>query len=102
MQKLRSVVFEFDIPKSQQNLLKHGIDFSKATCLWDGWTVEIPARSEDEPRFAVIGKIQGVCWVAFCTKRGERVRIISVRRAREREKSVYEETRKTKDLGRAP
>ena len=49
----------------------------------------IPARSVDEPRAQVIGMIGHQAWSAFVTSRDERVRIISVRRARDEEKARY-------------
>lgn len=52
--------------------------------------VEIPARTEDEPRFVVVGMISGKHWSAVITYRGERVRLISVRRARVEEVAIYE------------
>jgi uncharacterized protein len=85
------VEFEFDEAKSQANKSKHGIDFVEAQALWlDEMLVEIPARTEDEPRFVVVGMISGRHWSAVITYRGERVRLISVRRARVEEVSIYE------------
>ena len=82
---------EFDEAKSQANKSKHGIDFVEAQALWlDEMLVEIPARTEDEPRFVVVGMISGRHWSAVITYRGERVRLISVRRARVEEVSIYE------------
>ena len=83
--------FEFDEAKSQGNKIKHGIDFVEAQALWlDDMLVEIPARTEDEPRFVVVGMIWGKHWSAVITYRGERVRLISVRRARPEEVAIYE------------
>ena len=82
--------FEFDPAKSAANLKKHGIDFVAAQALWsDPDRLEIPALSLDEPRTQVIGRIGDVVWSAFVTHRGERIRIISVRRARDEEKTAY-------------
>ena len=82
--------FEFDPAKSASNLRKHGIDFSGAQALWsDPDRLEIPARSVDEPRTQVIGRIGQVVWSAFVTMRGDRIRIISVRRARHEERAAY-------------
>jgi len=51
--------FEFDINKSKVNKIKHGIDFIKAQELWDDPDlIEIPAKSIDEPRFMIVGKIR--------------------------------------------
>ena len=85
------VEFEFDEAKSQANKSKHGIDFVEAQALWfDEMLVEIPARTEDEPRFVVVGMISGKHWSAVVTYRGERVRLISVRWARVEEVAIYE------------
>jgi uncharacterized DUF497 family protein len=82
--------FEFDPAKSAANLAKHGIDFIGAQALWsDPDRIEIPGRSLDEVRTQVIGRIGHVVWSAFTTTRDDRVRIISVRRARDDEKAAY-------------
>jgi len=82
--------FEFDPVKSAANKAKHGIDFVEAQALWnDPDRLEIPARSVDEPRTQVIGMIVSQVWSAFVTSRDERVRIISVRRARDEEEARY-------------
>ena len=82
--------FEFDAAKSAANLEKHGIDFVGAQALWsDSDRLEIPTRSLDESRTQVIGRIGDVVWSAFITMRGDRIRIISVRRARDEEKAAY-------------
>lgn len=84
------MVFEFDPQKSAANLQKHGIDFVVAQGIWnDPDRLEVPARSSDEPRTQVIGRIGDTIWSAFVTDRQERVRIISVRRARDEEKAAY-------------
>lgn len=83
--------FEFDEEKSRTNRAKHGIDFVEAQALWlDGRLVEVPARTEDEPRFLVVGRIGEQSWSGVITYRGERIRIISVRRSRPEEVSIYE------------
>ena len=83
--------FEFDTNKSKSNKGKHGIDFLEAQELWeDPELLEIPARTEDEPRYLVIGMIADKHWSAVITYRGEKVRIISVRRSRKEEVALYE------------
>jgi len=84
-------LFEFDLAKSDSNLAKHGIDFVEAQALWDDpMLLEIPAKTEDEPRFLVIGLIEGKHWSAVITYRGVNIRLISVRRARAEEVALYE------------
>jgi uncharacterized protein len=83
--------FEFDGAKSETNEAKHGIDFAEAQRLWaDSEHLEIPARSTGEPRWVVIGQIDGRTWSAIVTKRRGFIRIISVRRARQAEEALYE------------
>ncbi len=83
--------FEFDERKSIANRNKHGIDFFEAEQIWnDPDHIEIPARTEDEPRYLVIGKIGDRCWSAVITFREEMIRIISVRRSRKEELEIYE------------
>ena len=83
--------FKFDERKSATNLAKHGIDFIDAQLLWlDPDMLEIPARTDDEPRFLVIGRINTKHWSAVITYRETRIRIISVRRSRSEEVSLYE------------
>lgn len=83
--------FEFDVKKNQDNKEKHGIDFYDAQALWnDPDLIEIPVRTSDEPRFLVIGKIAGKHWSGVITYRGEKIRIISVRRSRKEEVDIYE------------
>jgi len=83
--------FEFDVAKSEANRIKHGIDFIDAQRLWDDpLLLEIPAKTEDEPRYLVIGLIEGKHWSAVITYRESAVRLISVRRARTEEVTLYE------------
>ena len=83
--------FEYDLRKSASNLQKHGIDFEEAQRLWqDPFLIEVNARSADEQRSLVIGLIDRRHWSAVITYRGDNIRIISVRRARETEVALYE------------
>ncbi|WP_255615056.1 BrnT family toxin [Polymorphobacter sp. PAMC 29334] len=73
------------------NAAKHGIDFEEAQAIWnDQNRVETGgAFHGDEQRSRVIGQIAGKCWTAVITRRGERIRLISVRRARDDEARFY-------------
>jgi uncharacterized DUF497 family protein len=83
--------FEFDADKSDGNKKKHGVDFREAQALFDDPDlIEIPAKTTDEPQFLVIGKIADKHWSGVVTYRGERTRIISVRRSRKEEVDLYE------------
>ncbi len=82
---------EFDPRKSVRNKEKRGIDFHESLALWDDPDlIEIPARTSDEPRLLVIGRIAGKQWSGVITHRGGRIRIISVRRSRKEEVEIYE------------
>ena len=83
--------FEFDDKKSSSNKMKHGIDFKQAQKLWDDPDLmEIPVRTSDEPRFLVVSRISGRYFSGIITYRGDKIRIISVRRARKEEVNIYE------------
>ena len=83
--------FEYDPNKSAGNERKHGINFEDVLALWDDPDLlEIPARTEDEPRFLVIGQLAGKHWSCVITYRENRIRIISVRRSRKEEVAYYE------------
>lgn len=83
--------FELDPKKSDSNKQKHGIDFYEAQELWDDPDlIEIPAKTRDEPRFLVIGKISEKHWSGVITYRTEKTRIISVRRSKKEEVDLYE------------
>ena len=82
--------FEFDAEKSARNKLTHGIDFVEAQELWkDVTAVELPAKSETEPREALIARHSTKLWTAIFTRRKGKIRIISCRRARDGEKRIY-------------
>ena len=83
--------FVFDEAKSRANKEKHGIDFYEAQAIWlDPSRAHGPARTAVERRHIVIGLIDGKCWSAVVTYRGEAVRLISVRRSRAKEVERYD------------
>ncbi|MBI2059292.1 MAG: BrnT family toxin [Nitrospirae bacterium] len=83
--------FEFDPKKSESNERKHGIDFVESQELWlDPDRIEIPAKTSDESRWMVIGRIGERVWSAVIAYRGEKVRLICVRRSRKEEMELYE------------
>jgi len=83
--------FEYDLTKSRANEAKYSIGFEEAQTLWeDADLIEIRARTADEPRFLVVGMINGKHWSAIITYQEEKVRIISVRRSRKEEIEIYE------------
>jgi uncharacterized protein len=83
--------FEFDPDKSMKNMEKHGIDFVEGQELWqDVDLLQIKAKTIDEDRYIVIGKIDNKYWTGVITYRENKVRIISIRASRYEEKELYE------------
>jgi uncharacterized DUF497 family protein len=88
--------FEWDNAKAKKNLRKHAVSFDEATsAFYDALSVTIPDpdHSAGENRFLLIGKtVGGYIVVVSHTDRGERIRIISARRANRHERANYEES----------
>jgi uncharacterized DUF497 family protein len=82
-------MFEFDPTKSKSNRLKHGIDFDEAKILWEVPGVIRQANFSGELRWLLIAKHSGKIWSAIYTMRRQKVRLISVRRARKNEEELY-------------
>ena len=87
--------FDWDARKSVANKGKHGIDFETARGLWhDENRIEIEAPHPVEERRILIAHLHGKIWTAVYTIRGEStVRLISVRRSRDKEVALYEKGR---------
>ena len=82
--------FDYEPEKSAANKAKHGSDLDVAQAIReDPWLLEASARTEDDPRFFVIGRVGRRHWAAVCTHRNGNVRIISVRRARKQKIGRY-------------
>ncbi len=82
--------FEWDEEKRALNLAKHGIDFDRAVDLFDGRPVrEVRSAYLLEERWLTIGPLDGKLVTAVWTPRGDSVRLISVRRARNGEERDY-------------
>ncbi len=84
--------FEWDRKKAESNLKKHGVDFADAALvLFDELAVTISDDNEAEGRFITIGaEAIGRTLVVICTWRGDRIRLISARRATSQERRKYE------------
>ena len=83
---------EWDSRKAAANLSKHGVDFADAaTVVYDDQAITIPEERSGEERFVTIGMdALGRILVVVYTWRGERLRLISARKATPRERSQYE------------
>lgn len=89
------VVFEWDRRKVEINLKKHAVDFADAVAVFsDDSAITLQDDSNGEERFVSVGldALGRVLVVAF-SWRGEKIRLISARRATRRERRQYEERR---------
>ena len=91
--------FEWDPKKESLNVEKHHLDFTTASQIWNGEKID-NRRDYRETRVIATGQADGSVLVVVYTRRGEKRRIISARKANSREKRLFEEeiTRR----GRAP
>ena len=80
--------FEYDENKSKSNKAKHGIDFLKAQKLFESNGLRFYPAMEvcGENRYLISGNIDTKCFTAIFTIRDGKIRIISVRRCRKKEK----------------
>jgi uncharacterized DUF497 family protein len=87
--------FEWDPRKAASNARKHGVTFDEAaTAFVDpfGRIVDDPRHSTRERRFALLGHSEQRRLLAVMfTERGDRIRLISARKATRRERHDYEE-----------
>jgi len=86
------VRFEWDRQKANSNLRKHGVDFADATMVfYDEQAITIRDDVLEEGRFITLGTdaLARVLVVVY-TWRGDRIRIISARKATRRERHRYE------------
>ncbi len=83
--------YEWDDTKREANLRKHGIDFADVPAVFDGYTVTLEDTrfTYDEPRFLTVGLLKGRAIVVAHTERGEKIRIISARKATKHEELSY-------------
>lgn len=87
-------IFEWDDEKEKKNIQKHKITFSAAATVFaDDNRLEIldEEHSEAEERYKVIGRIGAAVSIVLVvyTPRGNRIRIISARKATSRERKMY-------------
>ena len=85
--------FEWDESKRRANYRKHGLDFRDAEKVFQGMTIAAEDKRQDyrEKRFISLGRLGDVVVVIVHTERGDRIRIISMRRANQKERRAYEE-----------
>jgi len=85
--------FEWDEAKHQANKRKHGLDFADAPLVFAGRTLgfEDLRRPYDEPRYLTVEALAGRMVIIAHTLRGNATRIISMRKANDRERARHQE-----------
>jgi uncharacterized DUF497 family protein len=86
--------FEWDEAKSTACFIRRGFDFAYAIGVFhDPYRlIEIDDRFDyGETRYRVLGQIDGREFVVICTPRGSSLRIISARKANEKDIARYAE-----------
>lgn len=81
---------DFDSDKREKALAERGLDFARAAEIFAGrhFTAEDVREDYSEPRYITVGKLDGRMVVMVWTPRGEVRRIISMRKANEREQKI--------------
>lgn len=84
----------FDAVKREKTLRERGLDFARARVLFDGLAITLPDQRQDygEPRFITAGWLDERLVVLVWTPRGRARRIISMRKANEREIDKYKQS----------
>ena len=82
---------EFDLEKCEATLVHRGLDMGRAAEVFDAAhiTIEDNRIEYGEPRFITIGALDERMIVLVWTWRGENLRVISIRKANEREQKRY-------------
>lgn len=88
--------FEWDAEKAAANAAKHGVTFEEATTVFLDLDYLLTRDVVEAERFVAIGmsSLARVLYVVHC-ERGQRLRIISARRATRREHEAYERRRQS-------
>ncbi len=87
---MRDDRFEWDDEKARANLVKHEVSFEAGCLVFDDPSFVDEADDDpDEPRFRATGMVGGRLLTVIYTERGDRIRIISSRKASRREKVDY-------------
>lgn len=92
------LIFEWDTDKAKKNIETHGVSFDEASTTFKdtlSLTIHDPLHSDEEDRFILIGSsIENRLLVVVHTERGNKIRIISARKATKKERRQYEENAK--------
>lgn len=84
--------FEWDEEKNKANQIKHALSFEEATKIFEllRYTQVIEKKKFGETRYVTIGDLKKYSLILIVyTKRGKRIRIISARIAKRKERKLY-------------
>ncbi len=87
------MAYEWDPNKAELNRRKHGVDFADAVLALEdeqALTISDPFSDEEERFISIGADPSGSLLVVVYTCRGDRIRLISARRATSRERRHYE------------
>ena len=92
------LLFEWDTNKARKNIKTHDISFDEASTAFKdtlSLTIHDPLHSDEEDRFTLIGNsVKNRLLVIVHTERGNKIRIISARKATKKERKQYEDNAK--------
>lgn len=86
------IMFEWDADKAAANLAKHGVSFERVHDFeWSTAQITTDDREDyGEVRTIALGLIGPVLHTLVFTERGDRIRVISLRKATKREVKAYD------------
>ena len=90
------IYFEWDENKAKINQTKRGVSFETARQVFlDTERIEYYdfLHSEDEDRFVTVGYASGILSVVYTERQNDVLRLISARRATEKERRAYQHGR---------
>ncbi len=89
------IIFEWDQEKAEKNIQNHRVSFNEASTVFNdplSLTIHDPLHSDKEDRFVIIGNsYKNRLLLVVHVERGDKIRIISARKATRKEKKHYEE-----------
>lgn len=92
------LLFEWDPIKAKKNIKIHGVSFDETSTAFKdtlSLTIYDPLHSDEEDRLILIGNsYKNRLLVIVHTERGDKIRIISARKATKNERKQYEENAK--------
>lgn len=88
---MRGVRFEWDERKNELNIQKHEIDFADAKDIFNETLItNLDTRKHyGEERWVALGRLKGIVVVVVYTFRGDKIRIISIRKGNKRDRENY-------------